>query len=78
MVPDGTLVLEPRELFDPALVGVAHQAGVTIAVYSRSKVIEALISDDMTEIDAIEHYEFNVSGTIGVGHPVFMLDEEDT
>jgi hypothetical protein len=85
-VPEGTVMLEPRHFYDPALIGVAHQAGTNIAVYSKKEVLRILIEDASTEemeededpeTSAIEHYEFNVSGTIGIGLPVFMIDDED-
>lgn len=76
-VPAGTLVLDPREMYDRALVGAAHQGGVSIAVYSRAKTIEAMVTDGMDEEAAIEMYEFNTSGSIGIRFPVFMLDDEE-
>lgn len=77
-VPDGTMVLEPRDTFDPAIVGVVHQGGVTMAVYSREKTIDRLVDHEgLTYDDAVEHYDFNVSGSIGVGYPVFLIDDLD-
>jgi hypothetical protein len=74
---EGALVLEPRDVFDAALIGFARQGGTVMAVYSEAKVIEALIADGMTEEDALDHYGFNVSGSIGVGLPVFMLEANE-
>lgn len=73
-LPDEVLLLEPRAMFDKALIGVAWQAGVPYAVYSREKAISAL---ELPEQEALEHYDFNVSGSIGTGLPVFMSEEED-
>jgi len=73
-VPDGVLLLEPRSMFDKALIGFAHQAGIIYAVYSRSKTISAL---GPPWEESREHYDFNVSGSIGVGYPVFMMDDDD-
>ena len=76
-VPEDVLLLEPRDTFDRALVGFAHQGGVTMAVYDRQEAIQALVTHEECEWEeAIEHYEFNVSGSIGLGYPVFMLSEE--
>ena len=85
-LPADTLVLEPRSLYDKALLGVAHQAGVNYAVYSRKEAVTLTIEDALTdetddpdrdpETEAYEHFEFNVSGSIGIGFPVFMLDED--
>jgi len=80
-IPEDVLLLEPRSVYDRALVGFAHQGGTKMAVYDRQAVIEAIVmdSDDDDEdpsTSAIEHYEFNVSGSIGLGYPVFMLNED--
>lgn len=46
-VPDDALVLEPREAFDAAIVGVRpNKAGLPVVVYSRSKVIDALMKHE--------------------------------
>lgn len=75
-VPGGTLLLEPRDMYDKALLGAAHQGGVSYAVYSRSKTLEVMRAE-MGEEDADEMYDFNTSGSIGIRFPVFMLDDED-
>jgi len=77
-LPEDVLLLEPRSTFDRALLGFAHMGGVQMAVYSRELTIQALITyEEMEWEEAVEHFEFNVSGSIGLGHPVFMLDEND-
>jgi hypothetical protein len=75
-IPDGTLLLEPRDLFDPCLLGAAHRGGEYLAVYSQRCVLDALVADGLTEEDALDHYGFNVSGSIGWGFPVFLLDRD--
>lgn len=77
VTPDGYLVLEPRSLFDPCLIGVAHRGGEFVAVYSRKLVIQALIDDGLDVTDALEHYEYNVSGSLGWGYPMFMLEDDE-
>lgn len=66
-------------MFDPCLLGMAHRGGEFVAVYSRKKIIDALIAEDedLSEEDAIDHYEFNVSGSAGLGFPMFMLDDDE-
>ena len=34
------------------------------------------MTEAMGEEDALEMYDFNTSGSIGIGFPVFMLDDE--
>ena len=46
------------------------------AVYSRKKTLEVM-TEAMGEEDALEMYDFNTSGSIGIGLPVFMLDDEE-
>jgi hypothetical protein len=83
---DGVLLLEPRELFDDALVGLIHQGGSVVALYSRAKCIELLEKDARDngpkdeehydpETAAIEMYDFNTSGSMGRDFPWFLMDE---
>lgn len=94
IAPDGTMMLEPRELYDAAYLGYVHQGGITIAVYSMARTIELIYEANLEDIrtrtvwqvsetqtleelaysDAVEHYHFNVSGSIGVGFPVFQVE----
>lgn len=77
-LPEDVLLLEPRSTFDRALVGFAHQGGVQMAVYSRQECIQALIThEEMEWEDAVEHYEYNVSGVIGLGYPVFLVGADE-
>lgn len=59
--------------FEDALIGIAHRFGEDpVAVYDRDKCIRILMErDEMTEEDAIDHFEYNVIGT-GIPHaPIF-------
>ena len=60
--------------FEDALVGFGHQFTYPIAVYSKDKCIDILMTrDKMTDEEAIEYFEFNVSGAwMGVNTPVFL------
>ena len=56
--------------FDDAIIGV-HENKI---VYSISKCIE-ILKEDMTEEEAVEFFEFNVSGSyIGEQTPIFIED----
>lgn len=77
-LPEDVLLLEPRSTFDRALVGFAHQGGTQMAVYSRQAVLEALVMEEEMELEeAVEHYEYNVSGSIGLGYPVFLVEPDE-
>jgi hypothetical protein len=80
-LPDGVLVLEPRSMYDAALVGYTDQpkdhwtrdGGVTVAVYSEAKCVKALMADGMSEEDALEWFSYNTSGAwVGEGTPMFV------
>jgi len=59
--------------FDNAIIGV-DEASMRV-IYSVSKCIDILISEDMSELDAIEHFSYNVSGSyVGEKTPIWCED----
>lgn len=64
--------------FDDALMGYVegwHPSGerYLVAVYDRDKIIESLIADGLTYEEAVEHFEFNISGAyVGPTTPAFV------
>ena len=78
---DEYLRLEPREDFDPCVVGVARRFNDTVLVYDIGKVLDLFVAQGMTEEEAKEHFEFNViGGWLGEGTPIFLVPvtDEDT
>lgn len=60
--------------FDDAVIGVDEKNFRLI--YSVSACINILISQGMTEVDAIEYFEFNVSGAyMGEKTPIWCYDD---
>jgi len=61
--------------FDDAIIGVDNK--VEKLVYSRAKCIEVLVTrDNMSHIDAIEYFEFNVAGAyMGEKTPIWVDDD---
>ena len=59
--------------FDDAFVGVVERCGQpTISCYDRDRCIEILMKD-MSYEDAVEHFDFNVSGAyVGEYTPCFI------
>jgi hypothetical protein len=58
---------------DDGIIGVEENS--MRLVYSKSKVIEILMSEDMTEEDALEHYYYNIVGAyVGKKTPIFVED----
>tara|TARA_R110002110_G_scaffold77412_1_gene203558 strand:+ start:1500 stop:1790 length:291 start_codon:yes stop_codon:yes gene_type:complete len=70
------MLLEPRATFDRAIVGLVQQFSSTFVLYSRSKVLAALVEvDAMTPEEADEWWSYNMAGAwVGRGTPAFLLD----
>lgn len=60
---------------DDALIGVTDAEDGEVAVYSELAIIAILMDEDMSEEDAIEHFEFNIKGTrFTKNGPIFVLN----
>ena len=58
--------------FDEAIIGVVERAGLLAVCYDKSKILRILMRD-MSEIQAIEYYEFNILGAyMGEHTPVYL------
>lgn len=66
--------------FDEAILGIGEKCGVVdVLVYDKEKCIEILQRDGVSEDDAREYFEFNVSGLgLGEGTPIFMIWNSDS
>ena len=83
---DGSLVLEPRDVSDQAIVGTTDQpmdhwnrtTDTMVVIYSREKCIDAMVAAwDMSYEDAVDYFEFNTGGAwMGEGTPTFISDDE--
>jgi hypothetical protein len=74
------LFLEPRTVFDVAIMGIAEQAdGLLTVAYDSERVVLALMNQDGWDEDtAREWYEFNIAvAFVGPGTPVFIEPRED-
>lgn len=70
------IMLEPREIYDNAIHGYSMEGRV---IYSYDSIIECLVdSDEMSEDDAREHFDYNIRGTFeGMNNhnrPIFMFE----
>ncbi len=80
-------LLEPRDVYDAALVGLTddpkdhwpREAKVTVAIYDEDKCIEAIMEWMDTNYEgALDWFGFNTSGAyVGEGTPTFTSDEEE-
>jgi len=59
---------------DNAIIGVANRCGSnTVVAYDEEVIIQNLMEEGLSEIDAIEHYQFNIiGGYVGEYTPVFI------
>lgn len=59
--------------FEKALIGIGRRVGQpSLAIYDRGKCIKILCLE-MTEEEAEEYFEFNVSGSwVGPNTPIFL------
>ncbi len=75
---EGSMLL--ADGFHQSFIGVSYDISVSAlrAVYSIQKCIQHLINDGMTEEEATEYFEFNVSGAY-VGHqtPIWLNEFEE-
>ena len=72
---DENIMMLP-EYFDSAIIGLMMEE---VVVYNEDKVIEILMEhDEMEWEDAVEHYSFNIRGSLGEGFPVYarVMKEE--
>ena len=84
--PDAML-LEPREVYDPALIGITdfpndswpRKASVHVAVYDVDRCLEAIMAWQGCDFDAArDWFGFNTSGAwVGEGTPTFTILGED-
>jgi len=59
--------------FDDAIIGVELYTGEPKLVYSVKKCIEILKRQDMTDDEAIEYFEFNITGSyVGEQTPLWI------
>lgn len=60
--------------FDEALIGVGVVFNRSLAAYDMRKCIDILVErDGMSEEEAVEYFEFNVTGSyVGENTPVFV------
>ncbi len=57
--------------YEDCVVGLEYSNN--ILVMDANKIIDKLINEDeMTEIEAIEHFEYNIAGSKGEGFPIYI------
>ena len=69
------MMLEPREIYDKAIVGVVERINLTAFCYDTKEILNILAEPEyrMTPEQALEHFEFNIRGSyVGEHSPVFL------
>ena len=68
------LFLEPRELFDKTCLGVVEKININqVLCYSVREILIMLQTDmDMDSDEALEHYEYNILGSVSANSPIFL------
>ena len=71
------MMLEPREIYDKAIVGVVERINLTAFCYDTQKVLEIVekrvYGEGCSPEEALEHFEFNIRGSyVGEHSPVFL------
>ena len=64
------------EQYDDAIIGVAEDSNSPMRlVYSVKKYIDILMSESMTEEDALDYFSYNVQGAyLGLKTPIWCQD----
>lgn len=74
------MMLEPREFFDEAIVGVVERINLTAFCYDTQKVLEIVQSRQYGEgcspDEAKEHFEYNIRGSYNGEHSPVFLDRK--
>jgi len=68
-VHEGVLVLEPRDTYDPAIMGMVETFDGRGVVYNKAKLIQILKdTHEWNDEEAHEWFEYNILGTYMGGH----------
>ena len=63
---------------EEAFLGLGYQFNKPLAIYSKSKTLDALMAEGMDEEQAQEYFSYNLVGAyVGEQTPVFLEDDED-
>ena len=69
------MFLEPREIYDKAIVGVVERINLTVLCYDTQEILNILAEPEyrMNPEEALEHFEFNIRGSyVGEHSPLFL------
>lgn len=59
---------------DDAIIGI--EMASQRLIYSKSKIIDILVREGMTELEALEHYDYNIEcAYVGEKTPIWCIDD---
>ena len=72
------MMLEPREIYDKAIVGIVERINLTALCYDTQEILDILAQPEfkMTPEQAMEHFEYNIRGSSGGEHSPVFLDRK--
>jgi hypothetical protein len=79
---EAALILEDRDEkflladgLEEAFIGIGYQFHTPIAIYSKNKALQCLEAQGMSELEAIEYFDYNIAGAyVGDQTPIFLED----
>jgi hypothetical protein len=61
---------------EEAFLGIGYQFHTPVAIYSKSKALQCLEKEGMSELEAIEFFDYNIAGAyVGEQTPIFLEDD---
>lgn len=71
---EGAILLEPRETYDPCILGMVYVDGEAVVLYDTDRIIAAHVSEGMTDEEADEWLGYNTLGAwFGSRTPAFTV-----
>jgi hypothetical protein len=71
-IPIGTIMLEPREIFDKGIIGFDD-----VLIYSMTKLVDAFMEDGATYSESLDWLCFNTMSMNIEGYPEIIDDLSD-
>jgi hypothetical protein len=62
--------------YDDCVIGYDYNGGTIRLIYSVKKILDQMVEEGINEMDAIEHFEFNMrGGYVGEQTPIWCQDD---
>ena len=74
-IPEGTIILEPRSIFDHAMVG--YDIDQAVLIYDFDLLVESLMNSGCNMIESVDYIYFNIIGVKLHGWPIIQDYEKN-